>query len=87
MFGDAVGRAEWRDLLPEHSVGSTESINTITVKNQNGNAIANASVVVLLTASNPTCPAAVDRHDQRVGRCHDHDCGFGRTKAVPSACG
>jgi len=37
----------------------TESINTITVKNQPGNPIANASVIVLLTASNPSCPAAV----------------------------
>jgi len=36
-----------------------ESVNTITVKNENGNALANVSVVVLLTASNPICPGAV----------------------------
>lgn len=37
----------------------TESINTITVKNASGTPIAGASTVVLLTASNPSCPAAV----------------------------
>lgn len=36
-----------------------ESVNTITLKNEQGNALSNVSVVVLLTASNPTCPAAV----------------------------
>jgi len=36
-----------------------ESINTITVKNSSGNPINGASVVVILTASNPSCPAAV----------------------------
>jgi len=37
----------------------TESINTITVRNSGGTPISGASTVVLLTASNPACPAAV----------------------------
>lgn len=35
------------------------SVNTITVKNDSNQPIANASVVVLLTAANNICPAAV----------------------------
>jgi len=65
----------------------TESINTITVKNQNGNAIANASVVVLLTASNPTCPAAVlTATTNASGVATITIAASGCAKAVPSAC-
>ena len=36
-----------------------ETVNTVTVKNSGGTAIANASVQVLFTASNPVCAGAV----------------------------
>lgn len=46
-------------VCPNIPSALTESINTITVKNSSGAPIANASTVVLLTASNPACPAAL----------------------------
>lgn len=46
-------------VCPRIPSALTASILTITVKNSSNNPINNASVIVILTAANPTCPNAV----------------------------